>query len=115
MVLATMIEAIFTAMGKPTDSVRQCPLAMDKWIKLVIGPRHIGLRLIIDTNRLTVTIPLNTWKKFILYLIPLGILTVVNSKYPERKNSRENWHILQKEPIGFSVYSPIYTLPSHTP
>ncbi len=60
MVLATMIEAIFTAMGEPTDSVRQCPLAMDKWNELVIGPRQIGLRLIIDTNRLTVTIPLNT-------------------------------------------------------
>jgi hypothetical protein len=31
MVLAAMIEAIFTVMGEPNDSVRQCPLAMDKW------------------------------------------------------------------------------------
>ena len=30
MVLAAMIEAIFTVMGEPNDSVRQCPLAMDK-------------------------------------------------------------------------------------
>jgi hypothetical protein len=53
-----MIEAIFTVMGKPHDSVRQCPLAMDKWNKLVIGPRQIGLELIIDTNWLTVAIPI---------------------------------------------------------
>ena len=43
MVLAAMIEAIFTVMGEPNDSVRQCPLAMDKWTELVIGPRQIGL------------------------------------------------------------------------
>jgi hypothetical protein len=50
-------------MGKPNDSVRQCPLAMDKWNKLVIGPRQVGLGLIIDTNRLTVTIPLKYLKE----------------------------------------------------
>ncbi len=58
MVLAAMIEAIFTVMGKPNDTVRQWPLAMDKWNELVIGPRQIGLGLIIDTNRLTVAIPI---------------------------------------------------------
>ncbi len=58
MVLAAMIEAIFTVMGKPNDSVRQCPLAMDKCNKLVIGPRQIGLGLIINTNRLTVAMPI---------------------------------------------------------
>jgi hypothetical protein len=56
MVLAAMIEAIFTVMGKPNDSVWQCPLAMDTWNELVIGPRQIGLGLIIDSNRLTVAI-----------------------------------------------------------
>jgi hypothetical protein len=61
-VLAAMIEAIFTVMGKPNDSVRQCPLAMDKWNELVIGPRQ-GLGLIIDTNQLTVAIPLKYLKK----------------------------------------------------
>jgi hypothetical protein len=30
MVLAAMIEAIFVVMGKPDESVQQCPLAMDK-------------------------------------------------------------------------------------
>jgi hypothetical protein len=50
-------------MGEPNNSVRQCPLAMDKWTKLVIGPRQIGLGLIIDTNWLTVAIPLKYLKK----------------------------------------------------
>ncbi len=63
MVLAAMIEAIFTVMGEPNDSVRQCPLAMDKWNELVIGPRQIGLGLIIDTNWLTVAIPLKYLKE----------------------------------------------------
>ena len=63
MVLAAMIEAIFTVMGKPNDSVRQCPLAMDKWTELVIGPRQIGLGLIIDNNWLTVAIPLKYLKE----------------------------------------------------
>ncbi len=30
---------------------------MDKWIELVVGPKHTMLGLIIDTNRLTVAIP----------------------------------------------------------
>ena len=58
MVLAAMIEAIFVVMGKPDESVWQCHLAMDKWNKLVIGPRQTGLGLILDTNRLTVAIPI---------------------------------------------------------
>ncbi len=63
MVLAVIIEAIFTVMGEPNDSVRQCPLAVDKWTKLVIGPRQIGLGLIIDTNWLMVAIPLKYLKE----------------------------------------------------
>jgi hypothetical protein len=58
MVLAATIEAIFIVMGKPDVAVRQCPLAMDKWLELVIGPKQTMLRLIINTNRLTVAIPL---------------------------------------------------------
>jgi hypothetical protein len=55
-VLAAMIEAIFIVMGEPDVAVRQCPLAMDKWLGLVIGPKQTMLGLIIDTNRLTVAI-----------------------------------------------------------
>jgi hypothetical protein len=58
MVLAAMIESIFVVMGEPEEELRQCPLAMDKWRDLVIGPRQTVLGLIIDTNQLTVSIPL---------------------------------------------------------
>ncbi len=57
MVLAAMIQAIFVVMGEPDVAVRQCPLAMDKWLELVISPKQTMLGLIIDTNRLIVAIP----------------------------------------------------------
>jgi hypothetical protein len=55
-VLAAMVKAIFVVMGKPNVPVRQRPLVMDKWLELVIGPKQIMLGLIMDTNRLTITI-----------------------------------------------------------
>jgi hypothetical protein len=55
-VLAARIEAIFVVMGEPNVAVRQCPLAMDKWLEQVIGPKQTMLGLIIDTNRLTIAI-----------------------------------------------------------
>jgi hypothetical protein len=57
MVLAATIKAIFVVMGEPDVAVRQCPLAMDKWLELVIGPKQTMLGLIINTNRLTIAIP----------------------------------------------------------
>jgi hypothetical protein len=57
MVLAATIEVIFIVMGKPDVTVRRCPLAMDKWLEQVIGPKQTMLGLIIDTNRLTFVIP----------------------------------------------------------
>jgi hypothetical protein len=57
MVLATMIEGIIVVMGEPNVAVRQCPLAMGKWLELVIGPKQTMLGLIINTNRLTIAIP----------------------------------------------------------
>ncbi len=57
MVLAATIKAIFIVMGKPDIAVRQYPLAMDKLLELVIGPKQTMLGLNINTNRLTVTIP----------------------------------------------------------
>jgi hypothetical protein len=65
MVLAARIEAIFVVMGKPDVMVRQCPLAMDKWIELVIGPKQTMLGLIIDTNRLTIAIPAKYLKEIL--------------------------------------------------
>jgi len=49
--LAALIEAIFVIMGKPDMTVRQCPLAMDKWLDLVVAPKQRMLR------HLTVGIP----------------------------------------------------------
>jgi hypothetical protein len=57
MVLAALIEAIFVVMGVPDTALRQCPLATDKWLELVVGPILLMLGLIIDTNKLTVAIP----------------------------------------------------------
>ncbi len=56
-VLVAAIKAIFVMMGKPNTTVRQCPLAMDKWSELVIGPMQTMLGLIIDANKLTISIP----------------------------------------------------------
>ena len=35
LVLAALIEAMFVVMGAPDDTVRQCPLALDKWMSLI--------------------------------------------------------------------------------
>jgi hypothetical protein len=62
-VLAALMEAIFVIMGKPDTTARQCPLAMDKWLELIIAPKQRMLGLIIDTNTLTVGIPPNYIKE----------------------------------------------------
>ncbi len=54
--LAATIQAILIVCGKPDISVWQCPLSMEKWLELIIGPRQIVLGLIIDTNKMTVGI-----------------------------------------------------------
>jgi hypothetical protein len=56
-VLASLIEAIFVVMGAPDTSVHQCSLAMDKWEKLHVAPIQTMLGLVIDTNRMTVSVP----------------------------------------------------------
>jgi hypothetical protein len=55
--LAALIEAIFVIMGKPDAAIRQCLLALDKWVAMVPGPTQTMLGLIHDTNELTVGIP----------------------------------------------------------
>ena len=55
--LAALIEAIFVVMGKPDTLIRQCPLAMDKWSELIVGPVQTMLGLDINTYRLTIGIP----------------------------------------------------------
>jgi hypothetical protein len=56
-VLAALIKAIFVVMGAPDILVRQCSLAMDKWGKLQVAPIQTMLGLVIDTNRMTVSVP----------------------------------------------------------
>jgi hypothetical protein len=56
-VLAALIEAIFVVMGAPDTSVCQCSLAMDKWGKLQVAPIQTMLGPVIDTNRMTVSVP----------------------------------------------------------
>jgi hypothetical protein len=45
--LAAVIEAIFTVRGTPDTAVRQCPLSLEKWHELIVGPRQIVLGLVI--------------------------------------------------------------------
>ncbi len=56
-VLAALIEAFFAVMGAPDTSVCQCSLAMDKWEKLHVAPIQTMLGLVIDTNRMTLSVP----------------------------------------------------------
>ncbi len=56
-VLAALIEAIFVVMGIPDTSVCQCSLAMDKREKLHTTPIQTMLGLLIDTNRMIVSVP----------------------------------------------------------
>jgi hypothetical protein len=56
LVPAALIEEIFMVIGAPDETVRQCPLALDKWISLVISPLQVMLGLVINTNTLTVGI-----------------------------------------------------------
>ncbi len=88
-VLAATIKAIFMVMGKPDVMVRQCPLAMDKWLELVIGPKQTMLGLIINTNRLTLAIPAKYLQGFLIYSTILDTLTDVVSEFQKPKNSRE--------------------------
>ena len=56
-VLASLIKAIFVVMGAPDTSFCQCSLAMDKWEKLQVTPIQAMLGLVIDNNRMTVSVP----------------------------------------------------------
>ena len=65
LVLAALIKAIFVIMGKPDTAVSQCPLAMDKWLELVVAPVQKMIGLNIDTNCLKVGIPAEYVAKFL--------------------------------------------------
>jgi hypothetical protein len=54
--LAAIIEAIFLVCDVPDTFVRQCPLSLEKWDELTVGPRQIMLGLVLDTTSMTVAI-----------------------------------------------------------
>jgi hypothetical protein len=54
--LAATIEGIFLVCGRPDISLRQCPLSLEKWNELIVGPIQIVLGLSLDTNKMTVGI-----------------------------------------------------------
>jgi hypothetical protein len=68
MKLAALIKATFVGMGEPDTTIRQCPLAMDKWEELVVGPVHTMLGLVIDIYQLTLGIPSKYVSKVLLLL-----------------------------------------------
>ena len=55
--LAALIEALFVILGAPDTRVRQCPLALDKWLELIVASRQRMLGVIVDTNTMKVGIP----------------------------------------------------------
>jgi hypothetical protein len=54
--LLEIIKAMFLVCGTLDIAVRQCPLSLEKWFKLIVGPRQIILGLVVDTNKMTVGI-----------------------------------------------------------
>jgi hypothetical protein len=54
--LAATIKAIFTICGEPQTEIRQCPLSLEKWLEMIVGPVQIVLGLSVDTNKMTVGI-----------------------------------------------------------
>ncbi len=55
--LAAITEAISLVCGVPNIAVQQFPLLLEKWFKLILGPRQIVTGLIVDTIKMTVGIP----------------------------------------------------------
>ena len=49
--LAATIEGIFLVCGRPDVALRLCPISLEKWLELIVGPIQIVLGLILDTNR----------------------------------------------------------------
>ena len=56
MALAATLEAVFTVMGQSNTTLRQCPVAMGKWLNLVVAPQQTMLGLALNTRQLYVAI-----------------------------------------------------------
>jgi hypothetical protein len=72
LLLAGTIEAIFTVMGEPDTTLRQSPLAMNKWQQSVVRPRNVVLGIDVNTRRLSVAITADYRR---------GVLDLINSTW----------------------------------
>jgi hypothetical protein len=55
--LEAIIVAIFLVCGVPNITIQQCPLSLEKWFDLIVGPRQIVLGLIVDIIKMTIGTP----------------------------------------------------------
>ena len=54
--LLACLEAIFVVMGRPEESLQQCPLALDKWMDLKVVHEVTILGLCFNSSNMTVSI-----------------------------------------------------------
>ncbi len=61
--LEATIKAIFTVCGELQTNVRQCPLSLEKWLEMIVGPVQIVLSLPVDTNAMMIGITKEYWEQ----------------------------------------------------
>ena len=104
MKLAPLVEAIFIVIGDLDTLVRQCPLAIDKWSELIVGPVQTMLGLEINTSLLSVS-QHDMCKKSWNYWTTPSIKAGNSLLYRKRKSLQASLEISPKVPLGFSTSS----------
>ncbi len=114
-VLAALIKAIFAVMGTPDTSVRQCSLALDKWEKLHVAPIQTMLGLVINTNRMTVSVPDDYIQSVCMLIDSTWHTHCQQFMVKEAQELTGKLGHLAKGETGSSTYSPTYMHPLHMP
>jgi hypothetical protein len=91
--LAAIIEAIFTVCGQAMIEHRQCPLSLEKWEELVIGPVQTILGLTIDTNSMTVGITPDYRQQVLAFLQKTGLILDAFSRFETFKSVLGKLHV----------------------
>ena len=52
--LLAFLEATFVVMGRPDEGIRQCTLALDKWMDLKVGHKFTLLGLCLNSRNLNI-------------------------------------------------------------
>lgn len=86
MALTAVIEVMFVVMDEPNLTLRQCPLAMDRWRKLVIAEKQLALGLILKTREMVVAITDD-------YLV--STLQLLKTSWPKSKKRFLPWKLQQ--------------------